>query len=395
VLAFAAIPPRLRYNFAALNPTAKAVEPIPALDLRAQYVSIAAEIRAAIDDVLQAQQFILGRQGSALEAEVAAWCECAYGVGVGSGTDALMLALRATGVGPGDEVIVPVFSFIATAAAVTALGAQPVFADIRADTFNLDPAQIEPRVTPKTKAILPVHLYGLPTEMDAINEAAERRGLTVIEDNAQAIGARYKGRRTGGLGAAAAISFYPSKNLGAYGDAGMLVTNAESIAARVRSLRDHGQTEKYVSQEPGWNSRLDEIQAAVLRVKLRHLQEWQRARQAHAATYNRLLAGVSGVIAPQVPAGLEHVYHQYTVRITGGRRDRVHAFLAERGIGSTAYYPVPFHLQPIYASLGYQRGEFPIAERAAEEVLSLPIYPELTPAQIERIVESLRASLAQ
>ncbi len=377
-----------------MNPTAKAVQPIPSLDLRAQYASIAAEIRAAIGDVLQSQQFVLGRQGSALETEVAACCECSYGVGVGSGTDALMLALRAAGVGPGDEVIVPVFSFIATAAAVTALGAQPAFADIQAGTLNLDPSQIETRVTPRTKAVVPVHLYGLPAEMDTINEIARRRGLTVLEDNAQAIGARYKGRRTGSLGDAAAISFYPTKNLGAYGDAGMLVTNAESLAARVRALRDHGQTEKYVSQEPGWNSRLDEIQAAVLRVKLRHLQEWQRARQAHAVTYNRLLAGAAGVITPQVPAGLEHVYHQYTVRIAGGRRDRVQAFLAERGIASTVYYPVPFHLQPIYASLGHRRGDFPAAEQAAAEVLSLPVYPELTAAQVERVAEALAAALA-
>ena len=375
-----------------MNPTAKAVETIPLLDLRAQYASIAAEIRAAMDEVLQTQQFILGPQGSALEAEVAALCQCRYAVGAGSGTDALMLALRAAGVGPGDEVIVPVFSFIATAGAVTALGARPVFADVRADTFNIDPAQIKSSETRKTKAIVPVHLYGLPAEMDTINEIARRHALTVIEDNAQAIGARYKGRRTGGLGDAAAISFYPTKNLGAYGDAGMLVTGSEELARRVRALRNHGQTGKYISAEAGWNSRLDELQAAVLRVKLRHLNEWQRARQEHAATYNRILAGVAGVTTPQLPEGCEHVYHQYTVRITGGQRDRAQACLAERGIGSTVYYPAPFHLQPIYASLGYGRGDFPAAEKAAEEVLSLPVYPELTPAQIERVAEALAAA---
>jgi len=359
------------------------------LNLRAQYASIAAEIRAAIDEVLHTQQFVLGPQGSALEAEVSALCECRYGVGVGSGTDALMLALRAADAGPGDEVIVSVFSFVATAGAVTALGARPVFADIEANTFNIDPAQIERRVTPRTKAIVPVHLYGLPADMDAINEIARLRGLTVIEDNAQAIGARYKGRHTGSLGDAGAISFYPTKNLGAYGDAGMVVTGSETLAARVRSLRNHGQMAKYVSDEAGWNSRLDEIQAAVLRVKLRHLDEWQKARRAHADTYNRLLAGFSGVTTPQVPTGVEHVYHQYTVRIAGGQRDRVQASLAERGIGSTVYYPMPFHLQPIYAGLGYRRGDFPVAEKAAEEVLSLPMYPELTAAQIERVAKTL------
>jgi len=372
-----------------MNPTAKAVEAIPMLDLRAQYASIAAEIRAAIDDVLRTQQFVLGPQGAALEAEVSALCECRYGVGVGSGTDALMLALRAAGVEPGDEVIVPAFSFVATAGAVTALGARPVFADIQAVTFNIDPAQIERRMTPKTKAIVPVHLYGLPADMDTINEIARRHRLTVIEDNAQAIGARYKGRHTGSLGDAAAISFYPTKNLGAYGDAGMVVTGSETLAARVRGLRNHGQTGKYVSDEAGWNSRLDELQAAVLRVKLRYLRQWQTARQAHAATYHRLLAGVPGVTTPKVAAGFEHVYHQYTIRITGGHRDRVQACLAERGIASSVYYPAPFHLQPIYASLGYRRGDFPVAEKAAEEVLSLPMYPELTAAQIERVAKTL------
>ena len=383
----------LRYNPVTMNPTAKAAEAIPLLDLRAQYAAISAEIRAAIDEVLRTQQFVLGPQGAALEAELAALCESRHGVGVGSGTDALMLALRASGVGPGDEVIVPVFSFVATAGAVTALGARPVFADIEADTFNIDPAQVESRATPKTKAIVPVHLYGLPAEMDAINEIARRRGLAVIEDNAQAIGARYKGRRTGGLGAAAAISFYPTKNLGAYGDAGMIVTGLEELAVRVRGLRNHGQSGEYVSEEAGWNSRLDELQAAVLRVKLRHLHEWQTARQEHADTYNRLLTGFSGVTTPHVPTGLEHVYHQYTVRIANGRRDRVQAFLAERGIASNVFYPAPFHLQPIYAGLGYRRGDFPVAEKAAEEVLSLPMYPELTAAQIERVATELVAAL--
>jgi dTDP-4-amino-4,6-dideoxygalactose transaminase len=358
------------------------------LDLRAQYEAIREEVRAALDEVLRSQHFILGPQGRALEEEVAGRCGAAFGIGTASGTDALVLALRACGVGPGDEVILPAFTFIATASAVSILGAQPVFADILPDTFNLDPASVAARLTPRTKAILPVHLYGLPAEMDALTALARARGLRVVEDDAQAVGASYKGRPTGSLGDAGCLSFYPSKNLGAYGDAGMVVTNSEELAARVRALRDHGQTQKYVSAEPGWNSRLDELQAAVLRVKLRHLDGWQAARQAHAAEYAKRLGGVAGVVPPAVPEGCEHVFHQYTVRILE-QRDRVQQALAARGIASTVYYPVPLHLQPAFAALGCRPGELPESERAAREVLSLPIYPELTPAQIHRVAASV------
>jgi len=366
---------------------ASPLEPVPQLDLSAQYAAIGAEIRTAVERVMASQQFVLGREGAALEEEIAKLCGVAHGVGVASGTDALILALRACGVQAGDEVLLPPFTFVATGSAVSALGAKPVFADIRPDTYNMDPAGFERRVTPRTRAIIVVHLYGLAADMDPILAFARAHKLPVIEDNAQAIGASYKGRRTGSLGDAACVSFYPTKNLGAYGDAGMVVTNSAELAERIRTLRNHGQSSKYLSAEPGWNSRLDEIQAAILRVKLRHLSDWQRARQSHAAEYNRLFSQIPGVMPPLVPEGLEHVYHQYTIRIE--QRDALQKLLSERKIGSTVYYPCPLHLQPLYASLGHKAGDFPHAERAALEVLSLPMYPELRREQITRVVETV------
>jgi dTDP-4-amino-4,6-dideoxygalactose transaminase len=362
-------------------------EPVPQLDLAEQFNAIGGEIRAAVERVLASQHFILGREGAALEAEIANLCGVAHGVGLASGTDALVLALRACGVRASDEVLVPTFTFVATGSAVSALGAKPVFADIRPETYNLDPAELERRVTPRTRAIVVVHLYGLAVDMDPILAFAKSRKLPLIEDNAQAIGASYKGRRTGSFGDAACISFYPTKNLGAYGDAGMVVTNSPQLAERVRTLRNHGQAAKYLSSEPGWNSRLDEIQAAILRVKLRHLSNWQRARQSHAAEYSRLLSQIPGVMPPIAPEGYEHVYHQYTIRIE--QRDALQKFLNDRKIGSTVYYPYPLHLQPLYASLGYKPGDFPHSERAAKEVLSLPMYPELRHEQIARVVEAV------
>jgi dTDP-4-amino-4,6-dideoxygalactose transaminase len=362
-------------------------ESVPQLDFAAQYAAIGGEIRAAIEKVMASQQFVLGPEGAAFEQEIAKLCGVAHGVGLASGTDALILALRACGVRAGDEVLLPPFTFVATGSAVSALGAKPVFADIRPDTYNVDPSEIERRVTPRTRAIVAVHLYGLAADMDPILAFAKSRGLPVIEDNAQAIGASYKGRRTSSLGDAACFSFYPTKNLGAYGDAGLVTTNSAKIAARLRTLRNHGQTAKYLSSEPGWNSRLDEIQAAILRVKLRHLADWQRARQANAAEYTRLLNQIPGVMPPMVPEGYEHVFHQYTIRVE--RRDALQHFLSERKIGSTVYYPHPLHLQPLYASLGHKAGDFPHAERAAQEVLSLPMYPELRKEQIVRVVETI------
>jgi len=311
----------------------------------------------------------------------------AHGVGVASGTDALILALRACGVQSGDEVLIPPFTFVATGSAVSALGAEPVFADIRPDTYNLDPSDLVRRVTPRTRAIIAVHLYGLPCDMYPILAFARAHNLRVIEDNAQSIGAVYKGRRTGSMGDVACLSFYPTKNLGAYGDAGMIVTNSDEMAERLKSLRNHGQSAKYVSSEPGWNSRLDEIQAAILRVKLRYLPLWQRTRQEHAAAYTKLLLEIPGVAPPLTPEGYEHVFHQYTIRVE--RRDTVQQFLNERKIGSAVYYPVPLHLQPLYASLGHKPGDFPHAEHAAKEVLSLPMFPELRPEQITRVANAV------
>ncbi len=340
------------------NPLAASLAPIPQLDLAAQYAAIGGEIREAVERVLASQQFILGGEGEALEEEIARLCGAAHGIGVGSGTDALVLALRACGVAAGDEVILPPFTFVATGSAVSALGANPVFADIHPNTYNIDPAQLERRATPRTRAIVVVHLYGLAADMDPILEFAHRRNLPVVEDAAQAIGAAYKGRRTGSLGDVACFSFYPTKNLGACGDAGMIVTNSTERAARLRLLRNHGQKEKYVSSEPGWNGRLDEIQAAILRVKLRHLSAWQRARQAHAAEYTRHFSQIPGIMPPLIPEGYEHVFHQYTIRVE--ERDALRKVLEKKKIGSAVYYPVPLHLQPLYAYLGHKTGDFPL-----------------------------------
>jgi dTDP-4-amino-4,6-dideoxygalactose transaminase len=366
----------------AVDPT-----PIPQMNLASQFAEIGTEIQAAVAAVVASQQFVLGSHGNALENEIAALCGVSHGVGLASGTDALILALRACGVRAGDEVILPPFTFVATGSAVSALGAKPVFADIRPDTYNIDPQQLASRVTPKTRAIVAVHLYGLAADMDAINVIARESKLAVIEDNAQAIGATYKGRPTGSFGDVGCISFYPTKNLGAYGDAGMAVTNSAEMNERLRVLRNHGQTLKYVSSEPGWNSRLDEIQAAVLRVKLRYLSGWQKARQQHAEQYSQALREVPGVMTPLTPEGYEHVYHQYTIRVE--RRDALQEFLSDRKIGSAVYYPVPLHLQPLYASLEYKQGDFPHAEKAAQEVLSLPMYPELKSEQIVRVVDGI------
>src|SRR6267143_971034 len=363
------------------------LEPVPQLDLSAQYAAISAEIRTAVERVMASQQFVLGREGAAFEEEIAKLCGVAHGVGVASGTDALILALRACGVQAGDEVLLPPFTFVATGSAVSALGAKPVFVDIRPDTYNIDPSEFERRVTRRTRAIVVVHIYGLAADMDPILAFAKSRKLSIIEDNAQAIGASYKGRRTGSLGDLACLSFYPTKNLGAYGDAGMVVTNSAELAARIRTLRNHGQSARYLSSEPGWNSRLDEIQAAILRVKLRHLSNWQRARQSHAAEYHRLFSQIPCVMPPLAPEASEHVYHQYTIRIE--QREALQKFLSERKIGSTVYYPYPLHLQPLYASLGHKPGGFPHSERAAQEVLSLPMYPELRKEQIARVVEAI------
>lgn len=360
---------------------------IPILDLRAQYHAIKQEIDAAVGGVLESGAFILGPNVKALEQEVARASGCGYGIGMASGTDALRLAMDALQVGPGDEVITTPFTFVATANTVSRAGATPVFVDIDPQTFNIDPAKIEAAITGRTKAIVPVHLYGQPCDMKPIMELAARHGLPVIEDSAQAIGATYDGRPVSSFGAIGCFSFYPTKNLGAYGDAGMAVTCDQEIATLLDVLRRHGGRIKYYHERIGYNSRLDEIQAAILRVKLRHLEEWTAARQRVAARYDELLAGAP-VVTPYQAPNVKHVYHQYTIRAP--RRDELEAWLKSQGIGTMIYYPVPLHRQQIYADLGLGPGSLPEAERAAQEVLSLPIYPELTDGQIEQVAAAIR-----
>jgi dTDP-4-amino-4,6-dideoxygalactose transaminase len=371
--------------------TKTSLEAIPPLDLKAQWLSVKDEISAAINAVVESQQFILGPQVQALEEEIARYCGTKFAVAVASGTDALLLALHAAGVGPGDEVLLPTFSFIATADSVSLLGAIPVFVDIDPSTFAINPAQLEAKISPRTRAILPVHLYGHPADMDPINAIAQRHNLKVIEDNAQAIGAKYKDRKTGGVGDLGCISFFPSKNLGAYGDGGMIVTNSEAYSKHLRMLRNHGSPQKYFATEQGWNSRLDEIQAAILRVKLRHLDNWGAARRKNASSYSQLLKAIPGVVIPVEAPWAEHVYHQYTIRVAN--RDRVQSALTEQGIGTTVYYPTPMHLQPVFAKFRYREGDLPQAEQAAKEVLSLPIYAELTSEQIHRVVAGIAAAV--
>lgn len=361
------------------------------LDLHAQHDSIRDEIQSAIHEVLEAQHFILGPNVGAFEKEIATYCGRRFAVCVASGTDALILAARAAGIGPGDEVVVPSFSFIATADSISLLGATPVFIDIQPDTFCLDPRQLAAKLTPRTRAIIPVHLYGQSVNMEPVLTFAREHGLKVIEDSAQAIGATYHGRRTGSMGDYGCLSFFPSKNLGGYGDGGAILTDSEESSRRLRSLRSHGSTKKYVSEEQGWNSRLDELQAAILRVKLRHLDEWCAARRANAKRYDAFLRNVPGVCLPHAAAWGEHVFHQYTIRVK--RRDHVQKVLTGQGIASTVYYPVPIHLQPIYKHLGYRPGNLPESEQAASEVLSLPMYPELTEEQIRRVADTIARAL--
>ncbi|MBI5502300.1 MAG: DegT/DnrJ/EryC1/StrS family aminotransferase [Deltaproteobacteria bacterium] len=341
-----------------------------------------------MERVFRRSSFILGEELEALEAEFALAHDCTHGVGVGSGTDALHLALRACGVKPGDDVLTVANVWVPTACAIRAAGARPVFADIDPRTFAMDPAKIARALTRRTTAILPVHLYGQVADMDPILEAAAKRGIPVIEDACQAHGAAYRGRKAGSLGAAGCFSFYPTKNLGAYGDAGMVVTNDPALARRVRSLRNYGETQpRYTCRETGVNSRLDELQAAMLRVKLRRLAEWNERRRRHAARYDADLAGTA-VRVPHASPTSRHVYHLYVVR--SDRRDELRAWLAKRGVGSAVHYPIPVHLQPAFADLGRRRGDLPETERACNQVLSLPIYPELTAAQRRRVVDAIR-----
>jgi dTDP-4-amino-4,6-dideoxygalactose transaminase len=364
---------------------------VPLIDLKAQYRAIREEIDAAVHHVLENTAFILGSEVAAFEQEFAACSGAAFGIGTNSGTSALHLALLAAGVGPGDEVITTPFTFIASVATIGYTGATPVLVDIDPRTYNIDPGKIEAAITPRTKAVLPVHLFGQPAHMDPILEIVRHYQLVVIEDAAQAHAAEYQGRRCGSLGDIACFSFYPTKNLGAYGEGGMVVTSHPEYAQTVRLLRDWGTDKKYEHRLRGYNYRLEGLQGAILRVKLRHLEAWTEARIAHAARYGQLLAA-SGVELPEAMPWARHVYHTYTVRVP--RRDEVHARLRAAGIGTAIHYPVPVHLQPAWRGLGYHPGDFPAAERAAAEVLSLPMYAELAPAQIEAVAAELSAAIA-
>jgi len=361
---------------------------VPFVDLKAQYQSIAPEINAAINEVVQSGSFILGKQVSQFEAAFARFCEAEFAIGVDCGTTALELSLRTFGVGPGDEVITTANTYIATAFAASHTGARPVLVDVDPETYNMVPELFERAITPHTKAVIPVHLYGQPADMDPILEIARRHSIIVIEDACQAHGARYKGRRVGGLADAAAFSFYPAKNLGAYGDAGMVVTNDPQVAEKIRWLRNEGQSQKYYHDIKGYNHLLDTIHASVLAVKLQYLDRWNQQRREHAALYDRLLAG-SSVVTPKVAAYAEPVYHLYI--ICAPERDKLQAYLREKGISTGIHYPIPIHLQKAYPELGYHSGDFPVTEKLAGEILSLPMFPELTNEQVANVVNAVEA----
>lgn len=388
------------------NPKTRVAQPVPLLDLKAQHATIRDEVRDAIDRVVESQHFILGPEVEALEGEVAEYSACAHGIGVSSGTDALLVALMAIDLKPGDEVITTPYTFFATGGAVSRLGGKPVFVDIDPLTYNMDPARIEAAVTPRTRAVMPVHLYGQMADMDPIMEIAARRGLFVIEDAAQAIGSEYKGLRAGSIGHLGCFSFFPSKNLGGIGDGGMVTSNDAELAHRVKLLRNHGYSPKYYNKVVGGNFRLDAIQAAVLRVKLKYLDRWTEARQRNAAAYRNLfgeagltvtideLAGGSrGVVLPFESENVRHIYNQFVIR--SGRRDDLIRHLKERRIGTEIYYPVPMHLQECFNDLGYGRGDFKLSESAADQTLALPIYPELTSEMLATVVDAVAEFLSE
>jgi dTDP-4-amino-4,6-dideoxygalactose transaminase len=362
---------------------------IPIVDLKRQYQSLKLEIDAAIARTLENTTFILGPDVAAFEQDFAAYSGAEQGIGVNSGTSALHLALLAAGVGPGDEVITVPFTFIATAASVRYTGARPMFVDIDPATFNINPALIEAAITPRTKAILPVHLFGQCADMGRILEIARRHNLVVIEDAAQAHGAEYKGRRAGSLAAMACFSFYPGKNLGAYGEGGMVTTSDPEYAAKIRKMRDWGASKRYYHDIAGFNYRLEGLQGAILRAKFPHLDRWTEARRCNAARYTEILAG-SGVITPVEMPYAKHVFHCYVIRTVN--RDRMVEQLTAAGIGVGVYYPVPIHLQEAYADLGYRRGQFPVSEELAGEVIALPVHPDLTEEEVDTVARAVLAA---
>ncbi len=361
---------------------------VPFLDLKPQYRRIEAALRPRLEAIMEQAAFINGPEVEAFEEEFAAFCETNYCVGVSSGTDALRFALLACGIGAGDEVITVPHTFIATTEAITQAGARPVFVDVDPATSTLDPARLEAAITPRTRAVIPVHLYGRPADMDPILEIAARRRLTVIEDACQAHGARYRGKRAGSMGRVGCFSFYPGKNLGAFGDAGALVTDDPEVARRARMLREHGQSRKYVHDTEGYTGRLDALQAAVLRLKLGFLEAWNRARRLNARRYDELLEGIPGLTFHRPADGIDPVYHLYVVFVDD--REGLREHLGRQGVGTGLHYPLPLHLQQAYAAMGHRRGDFPVSEQLADRLLSLPMYAELAPEQIDYVASCIR-----
>lgn len=363
---------------------------VPMLDLTEQFQNLKGDIMPALEEVMSSAQFILGKNVKKLESDVAEYSHASHGIGVANGSDALHISLLGCGVEQGDEVICPAFTFFATAGAIARIGAKPVFVDIDEKTYNIDPKKVKEAVTDKTKAIIPVHLYGQMAEMDALKEIADEHNLAIVEDAAQAIGSEYKGKKVGELGTTATYSFFPTKNLGAYGDAGMIITSDEEIAEKMRVIRVHGSKPKYYHHVLGYNSRLDELQAAILNVKFAHLNDWSKQRRENASVYTELLQKKLGdhVVTPYVEEHNYHIFHQYTIRVS--KRDELQSFLKEHGVASMVYYPKALHLQPVFSELGYNEGDLPVTEKACDEVISLPMFPELTREQQEYVVEKIQ-----
>jgi len=361
---------------------------IPLLDLKPQYQSIKEEVKTVINSVLESCYFVLGENVRSFEKEIADYCGTGSAVGVASGTDALLLALKALNIGKDDEVITTPFTFIATVESIRKTGAKVVFADVDPKTLNIDPEDIEKKITEKTKAVLPVHLYGQTCDMDPILKLAQKHSIKIVEDCAQSIGAEYKGRRAGSMGETGCFSFFPSKNLGAYGDGGMITTNNQNLAEKIKVLREHGARKKYQHEVEGYNSRLDEIQAAILRIKLKYLDLWNQKRGENAQIYNQLLQNINEVTTPFEASDNKHIYYLYTIFVKN--RDELKDYLQSKGIASVAYYTCPLHLQPVCQSLGYEKGSLPQSEALSDKVLSLPMYPELNPENIKKVCAAVK-----
>lgn len=368
---------------------------VPLLDLQAQYQALREPIMKAVDETLASGAWILGPKVKELEGMIAERVGANAAIGCASGTDALLLSIRALHLQPGDEVICPTFTFFASAGAIVNARAVPVFVDVDEDSFNMSPAALEKAITDKTKAVMPVHLFGQSAEMDPILDICKSRGIAVIEDAAQSIGSTYKGRRIGSLGDTACFSFYPTKNLGGNGDGGMITTSNEELEANLRMLRVHGARTKYYNEEVGFNSRLDAIQAAILMIKLEHLSDWAKARQTNARNYDEALGPIEGIVCPKKTVEGDHVYNQYTIRVQKGERDSLRDHLKEQGIGSEVYYPYPLHLLPAFECFEGKEGDHPVSERAAQEALSIPIFPEMTPDQQGYVIETIKGWVAK